>query len=39
MMIFMYRKAKNAGLIMKVKSDRSVLQSIWYYFVQFDSKF
>jgi MFS family permease len=39
MMIFMYRKAKNAGLIKKVKSDRSVLQSIWYYFVQFDSKF
>lgn len=37
-MMFMYRKAKNAGLVKKVKSDRTALQSIWYYFVQFDSK-
>lgn len=37
-MMFMYRKAKNAGLVNRVKSDRTALQSIWYYFVQFDSE-
>ncbi|USP81792.1 siderophore transporter [Curvularia clavata] len=35
-MIFMYRKAKNAGLVKSQKSERNVLQSLWYYFVQFD---
>ncbi|CAE6996398.1 hypothetical protein P3342_000373 [Pyrenophora teres f. teres] len=35
-MMVMYRKAKHAGLVKRVKSDRTVLQSIWYYFVQFD---
>lgn len=38
-MIFMYRKAKGAGLINKQKSDRTALQSIWYYYVQFDSMY
>jgi MFS family permease len=38
LMMIMYRKAKKAGLINKVKSDRNVLQSLWYYFVQFDSE-
>lgn len=39
-MVYMYRKAKNAGVIVKKeKSGRNVLQSIWYYYVQFDSKF
>jgi hypothetical protein len=38
LMMFMYRKAKKAGLVKKVESDRNVLQSLWYYFVQFDSK-
>jgi uncharacterized protein YjaG (DUF416 family) len=37
-MIIMFRKAKKAGLIHKEKSDRNVLQSIWYYYIQFDSK-
>lgn len=37
-MIFMYRKAKNAGLVKKQESNRNVFQSLWYYFVQFDSK-
>ncbi|KNG49859.1 siderophore iron transporter mirb [Stemphylium lycopersici] len=36
LMIFMYRKAKKAGLIKKEKSDRNAFQSVWYYFVQFD---
>ncbi|KAH7384696.1 siderophore iron transporter-like protein mirB [Pyrenochaeta sp. MPI-SDFR-AT-0127] len=35
-MMYMYRKAKAAGLINKQKSDRTALQSIWFYFVQFD---
>ncbi|KAF1831752.1 MFS general substrate transporter [Decorospora gaudefroyi] len=35
-MMMMYRKAKKAGLITKQKSDRNVVQSIWYYYVQFD---
>ncbi|EOA91626.1 hypothetical protein ACJQWK_03094 [Exserohilum turcicum] len=35
-MIFMYRKAKNAGLVKKQESNRNVFQSLWYYFVQFD---
>lgn len=38
LMMVMYRKAKKAGLIKKVKSDRNVFQSLWFYFVQFDSK-
>ena len=36
-MIYMYRKAKAAGLIHVQRSNRTVLQSVWYYFVQFDS--
>lgn len=32
----MYRRAKKAGLIKKVTSDRNVFQSLWFYFVQFD---
>jgi MFS family permease len=36
LMIVMYRRAKKAGLIKKVKSDRNVFQSLWFYFVQFD---
>ena len=38
LMIVMYRRAKKAGLIKKVTSDRNVFQSLWFYFVQFDSK-
>ena len=37
-MIYMYRKAKKAGVIHKEKSGRTALQSTWFYFVQFDSK-
>lgn len=38
-MIYMFRKAKIAGVITKKeKSGRTPLQSIWYYFVQFDSR-
>ncbi|KAI8935593.1 hypothetical protein NX059_008159 [Plenodomus lindquistii] len=35
-MVYMYRQAKTAGVIQKVKSDRTIMQSLWYYFVQFD---
>jgi MFS family permease len=38
-MIFMYRKAKAAGVIKERKSGRSVFQSIAYHFIQFDSMF
>lgn len=37
-MIYMYRQAKNAGVIRKNESNRNALQSIWYYSVQFDCK-
>ena len=37
-MIFMYHKARKAGLVKTEKSQRNVLQSLWYYFVQFDSR-
>jgi hypothetical protein len=37
-MMFMYRKAKQAGVIEQRKSGRTVLQSIAYHFVQFDSR-
>lgn len=37
-MIFMFRKAKAAGVIEKRNSGRSFFQSISYHFVQFDSK-
>ncbi|KAH7396973.1 major facilitator superfamily domain-containing protein [Phaeosphaeria sp. MPI-PUGE-AT-0046c] len=35
-MIFMFRKAKAAGMIHKERSGRNAFQSIGYYFVQFD---
>ncbi|KAL6703648.1 hypothetical protein ACN47E_009422 [Coniothyrium glycines] len=35
-MVYMYRKAKKAGLVQRKKSGRSALQSIWYYYIQFD---
>ncbi|KAF2853038.1 siderophore iron transporter-like protein mirB [Plenodomus tracheiphilus IPT5] len=35
-MVYMYRQAKAAGMINRVKSNRTVLQSLWYYYVQFD---
>jgi hypothetical protein len=38
-MMFMYRKAKQAGLIVEEKSGRTVLQSISHHFVQFDGKY
>lgn len=38
-MIYMFRKAKAAGVIQKQKSGRNAFQSISYYFVQFDSKY
>jgi hypothetical protein len=38
LMIVMYRRAKKAGLIKQVSSDRNIFQSLWFYFVQFDSK-
>jgi hypothetical protein len=37
-MMFMYRKAKLAGLIKMEKSERNFMQSIAHHFVQFDSK-
>ncbi|KAH6865955.1 major facilitator superfamily domain-containing protein [Alternaria rosae] len=36
LMMFMYRKARKAGLVKNVKSDRNVLQSLQYYIIQFD---
>jgi MFS family permease len=38
-MMFMYRRAKQAGAIEERKSGRTILQSISYHFVQFDSEF
>jgi MFS family permease len=35
-MVFMYRKASKQGLIHKQRSDRTLLQSIQHYFVEFD---
>lgn len=35
-MTFMYYKAKKAGIIKKKKSDRTILQSLWFYFIEFD---
>jgi hypothetical protein len=37
-MMFMYRKAKQAGVIEEHKSGRTVLQSIAFHFVQFDGE-
>jgi MFS family permease len=36
-MMYMYRKAKAAGVIHKTKSNRTVVQSISHHFIQFDS--
>jgi MFS family permease len=33
------RKAKKAGLLVEVRSDRTILQSLWYYTIQFDGEF
>lgn len=38
-MVYMYRKARKAGLAKKQRSNRTALQSIWYYFIQFDGAF
>lgn len=38
-MIFMYRKARQAGLARRERSGRNGLQSVAYYFVQFDSTY
>jgi hypothetical protein len=38
-MMFMYRKAKQAGVIEERKSGRTVIQSIAYHFVQFDGTY
>jgi MFS family permease len=38
-MVYMYRKAKAAGVIEIQESGRTVLQSIRFHFVQFDSKY
>jgi hypothetical protein len=38
-MMFMYRKAKQAGVIEERKSGRTVMQSIAYHFVQFDGTY
>ncbi|KAH5452991.1 hypothetical protein HBI31_238770 [Parastagonospora nodorum] len=35
-MMYMYRKAKAAGVIHKTKSNRTVVQSISHHFIQFD---
>lgn len=37
-MVFMYRKARQAGLARRQRSDRNIAQSLAYYFIQFDSK-
>lgn len=34
--VYNYRKAKKAGLMPVRESNRSVLQSIWYYIIEFD---
>ncbi|PSN72587.1 MFS general substrate transporter [Corynespora cassiicola Philippines] len=36
LMVHMYRKAVANGLARRKKSDRTALQSLWYYVVQFD---
>ncbi|KAM5372601.1 hypothetical protein ACJZ2D_007375 [Fusarium nematophilum] len=36
-MVYMFLKARKAGLIKKQRSDRTVFQSIKYYFIQFDA--
>lgn len=38
-MLFMQRKAFHAGLLTKEKSNRTIVQSIWHYFLEFDGKF
>ena len=38
LMIFMYRKARQAGLAKRQRSGRNVFQSLAFYFVEFDSK-
>jgi hypothetical protein len=38
-MMYMYRKAKAAGVIQKQRSNRNVFQSIAHHFIQFDSKY
>jgi hypothetical protein len=36
--MFMYRKAKKAGVIVEHKSGRTVFQSISHHFIQFDGR-
>jgi hypothetical protein len=38
-MIFMYRKARRAGLARRERSGRNVLQSLAFYFIEFDSTY
>jgi hypothetical protein len=37
-MLYMYRKARQAGLAKKTRSGRTLPQSLMYYFIQFDGK-
>lgn len=37
-MVFMYRKARKAGLAERQRSGRNLAQSLAYYFIEFDSK-
>jgi hypothetical protein len=37
-MVFMYRKARRAGLASRPRSGRNITHSLAYYFVQFDSE-
>lgn len=38
-MFLMQRKAEKAGMLQKIKSDRTYLQGFLYYLIQFDGKF
>jgi MFS family permease len=38
LMLYWERQAFKQGILAKKESDRTLLQSLWYYFVQFDSK-
>ena len=36
---FNLRKAEKQGVLRNEKSDKTILQTIWYYFIEFDGKF
>ena len=36
---FNLRKAEKQGVLHKEKSNKTILQAVWYYFIEFDGKF